>query len=1575
MIVATVLAKLEADVDHMVRNVRKAEQAHDNMAKSVDRNGKAIDQSSKRVESSIGGIGKAIDKIHRTAEKSFGGVANAAEKAGVKVSKEMVKSAKYGDKMTDAGRKAEKSLDQVAGKAGTTGSRIESAMNKARREVDRLGGAGGPGSGGIPGITNNLKNAETQAVATGGALSGMAGNALKIAGAIGLMNFFSEAIGGLGNAVIGYNQDIEQAMIGMTTMLGSASKAQKFMADMQNFAAKTPFSFQGLVSATQQLMAFGFASKDVIPDLTAVGDATAAMGGSMDDMGSRVIRALGQISAKGKVAGQEMMQLAESGIPAWQYLADAIGVDVPSAMKISEKQGIASAVAINAITSGMERDFGGMMAAQSKTMMGAWSTVLDYLQMNFAKATKPLYDNVKDGILKAADWLGSPAATEFASKWTKTITSDFNALKTMVAPAVMASVKLLEDLIRAGVKVGSHLNGMFMAIGVVIVGAFKGLESVIRILDKMVSFIDQNETAAKALAIAIALVVSHMAASKVIGFWSQFTEGAGNAMTGLKGFIRTSGESRSALMKMKTALQEAEAAGNAMTMIGQAKIARLKDGIAEATSVSVGFGQGIKNAGANMMEAFGGPETIIATAAIGLIAFKLMQAAQKAAEFEQRVKAMEDRAKAALESMKGKEGNRKFTTEAKYRLIVDTVFSDDYKKLPTILKGMKADVKDIVPFVQQNRSEIVALDKAFDRWHVGQAYKGRDLIKVFTSMNGHMETMADLEAEMNKQGKGSPFTYAVKEMDKALRKSGSSMREFISSDFGNWLVRSAASGKLNNQQLNVLIDNMGDISKTYGTAVDKANDWEKQLRLAAQAAANADKSNKKLGKSFVDIFSTLKEADQKTLNETVKDFDKSVEDITNTWNNMDVKSLDEQIGLNEFEKNMDEKLVYIAKWSENMQFLLAHGLDPAVFDTFMQGGPQEFGKMVNQLVHSPERIAGLNDRFRKEMDISNAVADMKHSMDLMTVLVSPGSTFMDAMQWAVDNGVDLMDVLAKAPENVRKAWSVKLLSASNGLKTFLKDAKESTPVDLSKKIKMDPKQLQMTLVSKFDSVLATMPSLDVAFGADPKSAKDTLDEFVKKVMSAKPGVDVKVKVNGQDQIASVEQVTAIKSLIDFVDKAAPSLHIKADPKTAATKLNWFLGQIDASQGTLSILADPFKGMKELKSFQATVDKTTGVLTIDGTPIPADSKLNDLKKRIDESTGTVTLDANEQDALTAIGNVSNAIKGIPFVGSIMAQALKSLGAGASPGMKNAERMDAHANGAVVDYYANGGFAGAENHVAQIAPAGAMRMWAEPETGGEAYIPLSPSKRSRSMDILDAVARRFGKMVVDTGPLHGYANGAVVDVNAVASTVVGPSNRVLKILKDWTSQNPAGATGLNPAFLAQYNAYNASLGNIIKITSGWRSYADQVRLYAEKGAYSSSHAGAARPGTSMHEKGLAIDHSPASNESMRRLASTFGLRYPMGNEPWHVQPVWAANGGIMDSMVRMATYDQGGVLWPGYTLAYNGTGMPEYVHKGGEGTTIGGDTYNINGDLDKRILALLKRQQENRDKKLVRTLRKK
>lgn len=80
-----------------------------------------------------------------------------------------------------------------------------------------------------------------------------------------------------------------------------------------------------------------------------------------------------------------------------------------------------------------------------------------------------------------------------------------------------------------------------------------------------------------------------------------------------------------------------------------------------------------------------------------------------------------------------------------------------------------------------------------------------------------------------------------------------------------------------------------------------------------------------------------------------------------------------------------------------------------------------------------------------------------------------------------------------------------------------------------------------------------------------------------------------------------------------------------------------------------------------------------------------------------------------------------------------------------------------------FFARGGMV--ENHQAMIARAGSgnapFRVWAEPETGGEAYIPLAPGKRARSTAILAAVADRFGLTLAgrDGYPLPQAAHGAV------------------------------------------------------------------------------------------------------------------------------------------------------------------------------------------------------------------------
>lgn len=114
-------------------------------------------------------------------------------------------------------------------------------------------------------------------------------------------------------------------------------------------------------------------------------------------------------------------------------------------------------------------------------------------------------------------------------------------------------------------------------------------------------------------------------------------------------------------------------------------------------------------------------------------------------------------------------------------------------------------------------------------------------------------------------------------------------------------------------------------------------------------------------------------------------------------------------------------------------------------------------------------------------------------------------------------------------------------------------------------------------------------------------------------------------------------------------------------------------------------------------------------------------------------------------------MSNVVSGLSNVVSRIRNAVSNFTANVRTHFANADgnvfnSVRAFANGGITSMTGGGSdprmrYAW-ENHKAQIAPAGAMRLWAEPETGGEAYIPLSPAKRSRSTAILSDVADRFG-----------------------------------------------------------------------------------------------------------------------------------------------------------------------------------------------------------------------------------------
>lgn len=218
--------------------------------------------------------------------------------------------------------------------------------------------------------------------------------------------WIAAAAAALGIASVKMNADMEMTTRAFEVLTGSAEKAKEHIAQLESFAATTPFELPGLLDASKKLQAYGFQVDAVIPIMRTVGDAAMAVGLGQEGI-DRITLALGQMNAKGKVSAEEMRQLAETGLPAWEMLAKGIGVSVPEAMDMASKGAINAKAGITALLTGLDSKFNGMMEKVAGEIPQSFSNMQDSVKSIMrtigADITKTF--DLKTKMKGAADWL------------------------------------------------------------------------------------------------------------------------------------------------------------------------------------------------------------------------------------------------------------------------------------------------------------------------------------------------------------------------------------------------------------------------------------------------------------------------------------------------------------------------------------------------------------------------------------------------------------------------------------------------------------------------------------------------------------------------------------------------------------------------------------------------------------------------------------------------------------------------------------------------------------------------------------------------------------------------------------------------------------------------------------------------------------------------------------------------------------------------------------------------------------------------------------------------------------------
>jgi len=134
--------------------------------------------------------------------------------------------------------------------------------------------------------------------------------------------------------VVGPAAQVEGYMVQLEALEGSTAKAKAAMSWIMQFARKTPLQLDQVIEAYAQLRNFGLNPTN--GTLQALVD-TMAMSGKGADHLQGIILALGQAWVKGKLQGEEIMQLTEKSVPVWDLLAKATGKSVPVLQKLSSQ--------------------------------------------------------------------------------------------------------------------------------------------------------------------------------------------------------------------------------------------------------------------------------------------------------------------------------------------------------------------------------------------------------------------------------------------------------------------------------------------------------------------------------------------------------------------------------------------------------------------------------------------------------------------------------------------------------------------------------------------------------------------------------------------------------------------------------------------------------------------------------------------------------------------------------------------------------------------------------------------------------------------------------------------------------------------------------------------------------------------------------------------------------------------------------------------------------------------------------------------------------------------------------------
>jgi tape measure domain-containing protein len=275
-------------------------------------------------------------------------------------------------------------------------------------------------------------------------------------------------------------EDSERAL---TTLLGSVEDAQKLRDGVLKVVTGTPFKLDQFADAATQLVAFNLEADKIPRVLSAIADAAAVRGGNAGQTIDSLVDTFGQITATGRIMGDDLNRIASAGVPALQILGNAYGKTGEEMRKMISDGAVPASEAIEILTSGILEGSDGVQGATAafaglaqelggtlRGSIGNFGAAMDRLGANVITLFGPQLVAVVQGATASIDLLG------------KIVMSVASAVAT--SPVFKLIASRLGDVSKSIKEAGDRLKPVFDFLGdglVTLLTAVGGLAALRRI--------------------------------------------------------------------------------------------------------------------------------------------------------------------------------------------------------------------------------------------------------------------------------------------------------------------------------------------------------------------------------------------------------------------------------------------------------------------------------------------------------------------------------------------------------------------------------------------------------------------------------------------------------------------------------------------------------------------------------------------------------------------------------------------------------------------------------------------------------------------------------------------------------------------------------------------------------------------------------------------------------------------------------------------------------------------------------------------------------------------------------------